>query len=128
MSAAGAGEGEFVVDVVGRDGGGVEFAGVVEAEPLEHVLVFVVGGVGEDLPEVGVAPGAAAVLGRAGSLGGDQCGVVGVGIGVEQVFDGDLVLPVVAEVVGVAEASADVGEFVEGDLALVAEPGGRAVA
>ena len=47
MSAAGAAEREFVVDVLSGDCGGVEFAGVGEAEPLEHVLVFVVVGVSQ---------------------------------------------------------------------------------
>ena len=118
---AGAGEGELV-DVLGGDGGGVELAGVVEAQPPEHLLVFVVVGVGEDAPEVRVSPGAAAVLWRAGALGDDQDRVGDVRVGVEQVFDDDLVLPVVAEVVGVAEASAEVDELAECDLALVAEP------
>jgi hypothetical protein len=58
---------------------GVEFAGVVEAEPLEHFLVFVVTGVGEDVFEVRVSPGAAAVLWWAGSLRRDEDRVVGLG-------------------------------------------------
>lgn len=48
-SAAGAAEREFVVDVFGWDGVGVEFAGVGETKPLEHFFMFVVGWVGEDL-------------------------------------------------------------------------------
>ena len=44
---------------------------------------------------------------------------MGLGVGVEQVFDEDLVLPVVTEVVCVAEASTDVGELAERDFALV---------
>lgn len=119
---AGAAEREFVVDVLGGDGVGVEFAGVVEAEPFEHLLVFVVAGVGEDLFEVRVSPGAAAVLWWAGSLRGHEDRVVDVRVGIEQVFDEDLVLPVVAEVVGVAEASAGVSELTECDFAFVSEP------
>ena len=69
--------------------------------------MLLVAGVGEDRLEIGVSPGAAAVLRRAGSLRGHEDRVVGVGVGVEQVLDEDLVLPVVAEVVGVAEASAE---------------------
>ena len=42
-------------------------------------------------------------------------------VGIQQVLDKDLVLPVVAEVVGVAEASAEVDQLAECDLALVAE-------
>ena len=75
--------------------------------------MFVVVGVGEDLPEVRVAPGAAAVLWRAGALRDEQGRVVGVGLGIEQIFDGDRVPPVVAEVVGVAEATAEVDELAE---------------
>jgi hypothetical protein len=69
---------------------------------------------------VRVSPGAAAVLWRAGPLGRDERRVVGVGAGVEQVFDEDLVLPVDAEVVGVAEASAEVDELAECGAAFVA--------
>jgi hypothetical protein len=48
---------------------------------------------------------------------------VGLGIGVEQIFDDDLVLPVITEVVGVAETVACAcDQFAESDLALVAEP------
>jgi hypothetical protein len=46
---------------------------------------------------------------------------VGVGVRAEQVFDEDLVLPAVVEVVGVAEASAGVDQLIECDLALVVE-------
>ena len=72
-------------------------------------MAFVVG-VGEDLFELRVSPGAAAVFGWAGPLGGDQDGVVELGVGVEQILDEDLVFPVVAEVVCVAEPVADADE------------------
>jgi hypothetical protein len=104
-----------VVDVVAGYGGGVELAGVLQAEPFEHLLVLLVVGVGEDRFEVGVSPGATAVFRRARSLRGDEDRVVGVGVGVQQIFDEYFVLPVVAEVIGVSEASADVGELVECD-------------
>ena len=61
-SAGGAVHSELVVDAVGRDGGRVEFAGVVEAEPFEHLLVLVVARISEDLLEIGVPPGATAIL------------------------------------------------------------------
>ena len=83
--------------------------------------MFVLAWVGEDLSEVRVSPGAAAVLWWAGPLRAHQGRVVSVGVGVEQLLDGDLVLPVIAEVVGVAEAGADIGELAQSDLALVAE-------
>src|SRR5207344_3292033 len=40
--------------------------GVAEPEPVQHVVVAWVGGVGQGLGEVGVAPDAAAVLRRGG--------------------------------------------------------------
>src|SRR5436309_13565555 len=92
-SAAFATEGEFVVDVLGGDSGGVELRGVVEAEPLEHLLVFVVAGVGEDLSEVRVSPGAAAVLWRAGSRRGDQEGGVRLEVRVVKGFHEGVVPP-----------------------------------
>jgi hypothetical protein len=46
---------------------------------------------------------------------------MGAGDGVEEVLDEEFVLPVIAEVVGVAEASTDVDELVERDLALIGE-------
>ena len=58
----------------GGDGSRFEFAALVEAEPLEHLLVLFVAGVGEDVFEVGVSPGAAAVLWRAGSLAATRIG------------------------------------------------------
>ena len=85
--------------------------------------MFVVDWVGEDRFEVRVSPAAAAVLWWAGALGGREDRVVGLGVGVEKVFDDDLVLPVIAEVVGVAEAVAVAcDQFAESDLALVADP------
>jgi hypothetical protein len=73
----------FLLDRVGSDGVGVEVGGVVEAEPVEHLVVLFVAGVGEDLFEFGVSPGAAAVLWWAGSLCGDEGWVVDVGVDVE---------------------------------------------
>jgi hypothetical protein len=67
--------------------------------------------------------GAAAVLWWAGAFRGDEHWVVGVGIGIEQVFDHDLVLPVIAEVLGVAEPVADAADqLAEAHAALVVEP------
>lgn len=67
-----------------------------------------------------MSPGAAAILGWAGAFRGDEHWVVGVGVGVEQVFDHDLVLPVIAEVVGVADSVADAADqLAEVDAALV---------
>lgn len=123
VSAGGVAEGEFLLDVVGSDGGGIEFGGTVEAQPVKHVLVLFVAGIGEDVFEFGVSPGAAAVLWWAGSLRGNQDGVVGLGIEVEQFFDDDLVLPVIAEVIGVAESVVDAADqLAESDLPLVDEP------
>jgi hypothetical protein len=48
---------------------------------------------------------------------------VDLGVGVEQFLDDDLVLPAVAEVVGVAEPVADVADqLAEAHVALVGEP------
>src|SRR5664280_3218485 len=43
---------------------GVELGGVVESQPLQPVFVLLVGGVVQNLHELGVAPDAAAVVGR----------------------------------------------------------------
>lgn len=40
------------------------------ADPLDHALVLLVVRIGEHLEELGVTPGATAVLGRAGSAAG----------------------------------------------------------
>ena len=61
LLAAGAGEREFVLDV-GGNGAGVELRRVVETEPLEHLRMVFVVGIGEDLFEVAVSPCAAAVF------------------------------------------------------------------
>jgi hypothetical protein len=83
-------------------------------------LVLFVAGVGEDCFEVGVSPGAAAVLWWAGAFRGAERRVVDLGVGVKEVFDHDLVLPVIAEVVGVAEPVADsADQLTEADATLV---------
>jgi hypothetical protein len=66
-------------------------------------LVFFVRGVGEDLDEVAVSPDTAAVLRWAGPSAGEAAGVGGGGLGLGDRFDDDVMFPVVAEVVGVAE-------------------------
>src|SRR5688500_15947952 len=54
------------------DGGEVEVLRVQgAADPLEHAFVLLVVRVGEHLEELGVTPGATAVLGRAGSAPGE---------------------------------------------------------
>lgn len=73
--------------------------------------------VGEHLEQVLVAPGSPAVLGRAGARAGradDRSLEVG-----GNPLDGDVVLPVVAEVVPVDELAADGGDGPEGRAAFV---------
>src|SRR5262245_16419295 len=59
-------------------------------------------GVGEDVAQLAVAPHTAAVLGWAGSPAGEADGVLDA-VGWEDVLDEQVVLPGVAEVVGVAQ-------------------------
>ena len=73
-SAAGAGEREFVVDVLAGYGRGVELGGVFKAEPFEHLLMALVVWVGEDFFQIGVSPGAAAVLGWQAPLAATRIG------------------------------------------------------
>jgi hypothetical protein len=96
------------VDLGQVEFGGVEIAGVIEAEPLQHVLVIIVIWVGERFLQVRVAPRAAAVLRRAGALT-SQADWSRAGrqrlprAGQQGLFQCDEVVPVVAEVVGVAD-------------------------
>jgi hypothetical protein len=77
---------------------------VVQAEPVEHVLVFLMTGIGEDPDQPRIARPAPGVLRRAGALARDAQRVTHARLGDGGFLDGDLVFPVVAEVVGVQEA------------------------
>jgi hypothetical protein len=77
--------------------------------------------VGKDLDEVVVSPNAAAVLRRTSPAAGEASGAGGAGLRRGDVLDKDVVFPVVAEVVGVAEPVAGVGSH-------LAEPLGGSVA
>jgi hypothetical protein len=57
---------EAGVDAGQVEGGRVEVRWVFEADPLKHFLMLLVGRVDDRLLQVGVTPGTAAVLGRAG--------------------------------------------------------------
>jgi hypothetical protein len=63
-------------------------------EPLHALVVFGVPGVVEDLAELGVAPHAAAVLGRSGTAAADAHGMRDA-VGRQELLDEDLMLPVV---------------------------------
>ena len=84
--------------------GGVEGVGVDEAAvPLEPFATFGVGGVGQDVEEFAVTPWSAAVFGWTGSPPADAARHGRDVVGGERRFDGDVVDPVVTEVVGVAD-------------------------
>ena len=85
---------------------GVEVGGVAEPEPLQHVVVAWMGGVGQGLGEVGVAPDAAAVLRRGCASSAGAAWIAERAVPVENLFHHDIVFPVVAEVVGVADRAA----------------------
>src|SRR6266511_130128 len=107
-------EPDFVCGVLGQAGQclghrcgvesvGVEVGGIVESQPLQPVLVFRVVGIVEGLHKLGVAPDAAAVLRRGGA---SPTGAARIGrrlVAVEDLLNQDVVFPVVAEVVGVAQ-------------------------
>src|SRR4051795_2079965 len=80
---------------------GVEVGGVAEPEPLQHVCVAWMGGVGQGFGEVGVAPDAAAVLGRGGASSAGAAWIADRAVPVENLLHHDIVFPVVAGVVGV---------------------------
>jgi hypothetical protein len=75
--------------------------------------------VGKDVAELGMAPHAAAVLGRAGSPASEADGLRHP-VGRQDLFDEHVMLPEVAEVVGVAQPGAGPGgEVAQPGLALV---------
>src|SRR4029077_11290813 len=82
------------------------------SEPLQPVFVLLVGGVPQNLHELGVAPDAAAVVGRGGTPPPRATRVPRGLVMVENLLHPDVVVPVVAEIVGVAQLAVDRG----GDL------------
>src|SRR5947199_10824922 len=74
---------------------GVEVGGVAEPEPLQHVFVAWMGGVGQGLGEVGVAPDAAAVLRRGCTTSAGAAWIADRAVPIENLFHHDIVLLVV---------------------------------
>src|SRR5215211_8861704 len=95
---------EHEVDVGGVERLGMELVRGVDPEPFEHVGVLGVRLIGEGLAKIGVAPHPTAVLRRATALASEANGVAPAGIGREHLLEDDVVLPVIAEVVDVADA------------------------
>src|SRR5262249_58845901 len=85
------------------EGRGVDPAAGGGPQPVEPLLVLLVGRVAEDLQQLPVPPDPAAVLGRAGAATTGTPRVRHLRFGDEHVLHQDVVLPVVAEVVGVAQ-------------------------
>jgi len=112
---------EHEVDVGGVERLGIELVRGVDPEPFEHVGVLGVRLIGEGLAKIGVAPHPTAVLRRATALASEAHGVAPAGIGREHLLEDDVVLPVIAEVVDVADALSGFPEQVgDRDSALVA--------
>jgi hypothetical protein len=97
--AAAAPIGERAVELVGDvlDVGAVGIEGA--AAPGEHVLVLLVGRIGDRGEEFGIAPGPAHVLGRAAARCGDELRVESLRVGLADALDADDVVPAVAKVV-----------------------------
>ena len=74
------------------------------ADPFQHILVALVLRVAYRLKELGVAPDPAAVLGRARPLTLDAAGILDLRLWVQGLFEDDLVLPGIAEVIFVGES------------------------
>jgi hypothetical protein len=86
------------------DGDGEVLGVEVFAEPFEALGAFRVGGVGKDLEQFFIAPDAAAIFRRTVALAGDAGGI---GLAVDgglDFLDGDRVVPIVAEILGVGKA------------------------
>src|SRR5580693_3950030 len=77
---------------------------VCETQPVQHLLMLLVGWIGECGTKIPPSPGTTAVLGRTRTLASQAHGVVDVWVSVEYLLEHDRVLPVVAEVVRVANA------------------------
>jgi hypothetical protein len=93
------------VTVWASNSAGVEVGGVAEPDPLQHVFVAWMGGVGHRSGEVGVAPDAPAVLRRGGASSAAAAWIADRAVRVENLFHQDIVFPV-AEVVGVSDRAA----------------------
>src|SRR5882762_12023833 len=98
--------GETLVGFVGIESGRVELCIVVEAEPVDHVLVFLVTGISEDLDESRIARPAAGVLRRAGALARNAQRVTDARLGDGRFLNSDVVFPVVPEIVVVCQSAA----------------------
>jgi len=96
------------------DLGQIEYLGIeLPADPLGQLLMAFVLEVGEGLKEFRVAADAAAILGRAGPRAGQADGAdLLAAVGWGDLFDLDLVLPAVADVVDVDELVTGLGRGV----------------
>src|SRR5262245_2392902 len=101
---------ESAVDALRGELLGVEVLARGQTQPFEHVGVFLGVRIGQCGLQVLVPPGTAAVLWWARALAGCAHRAGHRGAGREDLLQGDVVLPVVAEVVGVADLVADPGE------------------
>lgn len=100
-----------------------ELAGVVQAEPFQPFRLFRVFRIGEDLDQVLVSPHAAAVVGWGRTPPADTYRVGGRWVGECRLLDQDVVFPVVAEVIGVANLVLDRWRnLFEGDRGIRAVP------
>src|SRR5260370_15526151 len=110
------------VHLVEVDRRGVEVRGGTKAQPVEQVLVLLVPWIRQGLLQARISPRSAAVLGRARTLAG-QARQACSGIGREDLFQHDVVFPVIAEVIGVAHPGAGSGQNLsQRHLALVGVP------
>src|ERR1022692_3902109 len=72
-------------------------------EPFKPLLVLTVFWILDRFEEVAVTPGTATVLRRAGTAAFDAARILHLGVSLQHLLDLDNVIPIVAEIVGVAE-------------------------
>ena len=85
--------------------------------------MVVVTGIVKGFLQVGVAPGASAVFGWAGTLAGKAGGDLRFGVGIETFLEHEVVLPAVAEVIRVLDVVARLlEELAQPGISLVSEP------
>src|SRR5215213_8085715 len=102
---------------------GIEVVGVeVFPQPLTALGVLWMSRIGEDVEQLTVAPGTAAILGWTPALPGGAEGTGQSLNGGQALLDHERMFPVVAEVVGVGEAGdARLDQAVQGDAVLVGD-------
>src|SRR6266536_1264786 len=91
------------LSLVRTRGVGRRIGGGFEPEPLQSVFVLRVVGVGQDVHQVRVAPDASAVIRWGGAPPARAARIARCPVPVEHLFYQDVLLPVVAEVVGVTD-------------------------